>query len=223
MTGLFYVNACWVVAYGSGDISWLRYSAVGFSGVIFANAAQESFLSTAPTRSLFGLMTVPTRLYPWALLIVLQVIMPNISFLGHLAGLLMGLLHVRGKLQWAIPSPQAFQWLEEREALRSVRRLGGFVPTPDVDRVSGVVAGGQSLLAMAASVLRTVFAPCIACARPACASIAGMFGRRADYDPVPTADGDDAADDEEGGSGGPETPGSGPSPQGRTYGRGTWG
>ena len=64
-----------------------------YSGILFAFASLESFLSPAPTRSLFGMITVPTRLYPWALLIVLQ-LLPNISLLGHLSGLIVGMLCV---------------------------------------------------------------------------------------------------------------------------------
>lgn len=43
-------------------------------------------------RSVFGLFSVPARLYPWALLLVWQLLVPQASFLGHLTGLL-----VRGR------------------------------------------------------------------------------------------------------------------------------
>ena len=42
--------------------------------------------------SLFGLVEVPAAWYPWLLLILIQLIMPGISFLGHLGGLLAGYL-----------------------------------------------------------------------------------------------------------------------------------
>ncbi len=73
----------------------LKYSSVGFSGVLFAMAVEESSLSGSPTRSLFGIVTVPTKYYPWAMLVAMQFLMPNVSFVGHLAGLLCGFLHVR--------------------------------------------------------------------------------------------------------------------------------
>ncbi len=40
----------------------------------------------AGQRSIFGLFTVPAHLYPWALLVFWQLLMPQVSFLGHLAG-----------------------------------------------------------------------------------------------------------------------------------------
>lgn len=55
------------------DIQYVRQHAVGFSGVIFTLALVESYRSTQPTRSVFGMLRVPTRLYPWVLLVVLSV------------------------------------------------------------------------------------------------------------------------------------------------------
>jgi len=40
--------------------------------------------------SLYGLIQVPTKIYPWVLLIILQIILPNVSLLGHLSGMLIG-------------------------------------------------------------------------------------------------------------------------------------
>ena len=41
-----------------------------------------------PARSIFGLFTVPAKFYPWVLLVVWQLLVPQVSFLGHLTGLL---------------------------------------------------------------------------------------------------------------------------------------
>lgn len=48
----------------------------------------DSRLSTAERRSVFGFFSVPARLYPWAMLVLWQLLVPQASFLGHLCGLL---------------------------------------------------------------------------------------------------------------------------------------
>lgn len=57
----------------TNDPQYVYQHAVGFSGVIFTLALIESYRSTQPTRSVFGMVQVPTRLYPWVLLVVLSV------------------------------------------------------------------------------------------------------------------------------------------------------
>ena len=41
------------------------------------------------------------RLYPWALLGALQLMIPGISFIGHLSGILVGWLYTKGWTQSA--------------------------------------------------------------------------------------------------------------------------
>lgn len=50
-----------------------------------------------------------TRYYPWALMLFWQLLMPGVSFLGHLGGVLAGQAYVWAWLRWAIPSSAAFQ------------------------------------------------------------------------------------------------------------------
>ena len=42
--------------------------------MIFTLAVIESHQSSAPTRSVMGMFNVPTKLYPWVLLVLLQVL-----------------------------------------------------------------------------------------------------------------------------------------------------
>jgi membrane associated rhomboid family serine protease len=94
------------------DRAYWWQSAVGFSGVIFSLAVDECALSPSPTRSIFGLFSVPTRFYPWVLMAALQFILPNISFIGHLSGVLVGLLHVAGALRIFVPTPATLRKIE---------------------------------------------------------------------------------------------------------------
>lgn len=54
------------------DLSYLRQHSVGFSGVIFALAVVDIYKSGGETRQVLGLFSVPAKVYPWVLLVVLQ-------------------------------------------------------------------------------------------------------------------------------------------------------
>lgn len=68
---------------------------VGFSAVIFGlkvvvNSSQRY---TVSAQRIFGL-SMPGGVSPWAELVLASVMMPNVSFLGHLCGILAGLLYL---------------------------------------------------------------------------------------------------------------------------------
>ena len=48
-------------------------------------------------------------MYPWALLVFWQLLMPGVSFWGHLGGLLAGEAYVRGWLKALMPKQSTFQ------------------------------------------------------------------------------------------------------------------
>nr|DAD32876.1 TPA_asm: hypothetical protein HUJ06_011727 [Nelumbo nucifera] len=77
--------------------------AVGFSGVLFAmkvilNSQSENYTYV------HGLI-VPARHAAWAELILIQMFVPGVSFLGHLGGILAGILYLRLKSIYSGPDP----------------------------------------------------------------------------------------------------------------------
>ena len=86
--------------------------AVGFSGVIFAAISMEVATSQSTTRSVMGWFSVPSWAYPWALLLLYSLLIPQVSFFGHLSGLLAGWLIARGWLDPVLPSEGAVARLE---------------------------------------------------------------------------------------------------------------
>ena len=160
--GLLYVALGWLISLY--DASYFYSSAVGFSGVLFAMAVDEVSLSPFPTRSVFGLFSVPTRLYPWVLMVLLQVVMPNVSFLGHLAGVLVGFVHTWGGFWWAIPSFATLRKLEQMHCLQPLVRAGPYkaVPAQEVLRSDTSL---HAQLAQAAACLRHACQPLIECRR----------------------------------------------------------
>jgi hypothetical protein len=58
------------------------------------------------------MFNVPARIYPFVLLILLQVLIPGISFLGHLSGILIGILISIGAVNILLPSQELLQKIE---------------------------------------------------------------------------------------------------------------
>ncbi|KAA8519381.1 hypothetical protein F0562_013637 [Nyssa sinensis] len=79
--------------------------AVGFSGVLFAMKVVLNSQSDNYT-SIHGLM-VPARYAAWAELILIQMFVPGVCFLGHLGGILAGMLYLRLKASYSGPDPLA--------------------------------------------------------------------------------------------------------------------
>lgn len=163
-----------------GATSFWWQSAVGFSGVLFALAVDESSLSPAPSRSVFGLFSVPTRLYPWVLMVLLQVLIPGVSFIGHLAGVLVGAAHAGGLLTPLLPKLVTLHRLEQCAALGPVVRSPPYRSVPPNDPV--LMAPSITLASLrdgVMGVLRPVTDCCVArgwLRRSAGASASGSTG-----------------------------------------------
>ncbi len=123
-------------------ISWLLYlmfnyermmyqHSLGFSGVIFQLSVLEANFNPNRMRSVFGFFQVSSKMYPWALLVILQFIMPQISFLGHLSGILVGTLQLRGVFDAIFPSESYLKELENWEVLQVLTTKPGFVRLPE--------------------------------------------------------------------------------------------
>ncbi len=121
--GCLYVGMNYLLGtYLTNNPQWLYNSGVGYSGVLFTYAICESYHSTVQTRSVFGFCTVSSKVYPWLLLVLISLLLPNISFMGHLSGILTGVLIVNGKLQFLLPSVEFLKGMEEHEYLRCIVR-----------------------------------------------------------------------------------------------------
>ena len=77
VAGVIHVVAAMVLSYNpfASSPRQMFSCAIGFSGIIFALIVVETHMSRVSTRSVFGFFAVPAQLYPWALLILFQVIM----------------------------------------------------------------------------------------------------------------------------------------------------
>ncbi|XP_010524899.1 PREDICTED: rhomboid-like protein 15 [Tarenaya hassleriana] len=101
--------------------------AIGFSGILFSMIVIETSLSGVHSRSVFGLFNVPAKLYPWILLIAFQLLMTNVSLLGHLCGILSGFAYSYGILNFLMPGSSFFSAVESSSWLSSLVRRPKFI------------------------------------------------------------------------------------------------
>jgi len=112
MSSSFYVILAFIGAEVLEDVSLLHQCAIGFSGVLFAMKVVNIHYSNQeeqPT-SFFGFL-VPMKYAVWLELAIIQIMVPNSSFMGHLAGILAGLLFVKGPVSsiLSLDHPPSYQ------------------------------------------------------------------------------------------------------------------
>ena len=65
LTSAIYILISWLLFAVFGLEKMMLQHSVGFSGVIFQLSVLDSNLSPNRTRSVFGVFTVSSRMYPW--------------------------------------------------------------------------------------------------------------------------------------------------------------
>ncbi|KAF5473996.1 hypothetical protein F2P56_005939, partial [Juglans regia] len=100
---------------------------IGFSGILFSMIVIETSLSGVQSRSVFGLFNVPTKWYPWILLVVFQLLMTNVSLLGHLCGILSGFAYTYGLFNFLMPGTSFYSSIEASSWLSSCIRRPKFI------------------------------------------------------------------------------------------------
>jgi hypothetical protein len=81
-----------------------------FSGLLFGLIAIESRKHIDSKTSFFGLIDIPNRVYPTFLILILQIFVPNVSFIGHVSGALSGYII---SFNWPLVLNAAYlEWFE---------------------------------------------------------------------------------------------------------------
>ena len=113
LSGLIHIGIAYFMKLG-GDIFEYRINGVGFSGVLFALMVVDIDLQPSESRSLFGLWLIPSFIYPWANLLIMQLLLPNVSFFGHLSGMFVGYMYKYGWLKYLTPKKEFFEKIENK-------------------------------------------------------------------------------------------------------------
>ena len=95
----FFVLLSYVLYKNSDFTSSYRGCAVGFSGVLFSLKYVLNHRSS-DSSNVMGI-NIPTKYAAWAELILISIIHPNVSFIGHLCGILAGIIYVHTGLRGA--------------------------------------------------------------------------------------------------------------------------
>ena len=84
----------------TGNFYHIHTRAAGFSGVILALKVLTTYNLPSGVSMVMGVFPVPMRWACWTELVLIQLLFPNASFTGHLAGILVGLMYVKGPLKY---------------------------------------------------------------------------------------------------------------------------
>ncbi|XP_067668931.1 rhomboid-related protein 4-like isoform X1 [Haliotis asinina] len=99
LTSLTYVGLNMFLENAMEDHTYSTSCAVGFSGVLFALKVLTTHYTPPGLHYALGFIPVPSRFIYWAELVLIQMVTPNASFTGHLAGIVVGLLYIKGPLK----------------------------------------------------------------------------------------------------------------------------
>ncbi|XP_062242614.1 rhomboid-related protein 4 [Platichthys flesus] len=98
LTGFVYLALEAALTELTQDQSYSLTCAVGFSGVLFALKVVCNHYQPGGVTHVMGI-PVANRYASWAELVIIHVTSPGTSFVGHLAGILVGLLYTSGPLK----------------------------------------------------------------------------------------------------------------------------
>ena len=104
-TNLVYIAINYALAEILDQWSYINSCAVGFSGVLFALKVVTTHIQPAGMTRVMGFIPVPMRIACWVELLLISVLFPHVSFVGHLAGILVGFAFVYGPLKAIMDIP----------------------------------------------------------------------------------------------------------------------
>ena len=105
VTNLVYLAINYALAVYLDQWSYINSCAAGFSGVLFALKVVSTHIQPAGMTRVMGFIPVPMRVACWVELVLISVLLPHVSFVGHLAGIIVGFAFVYGPLQVVMEIP----------------------------------------------------------------------------------------------------------------------
>eukprot|EP01117_Protostelium_nocturnum_P016225 TRINITY_DN6373_c0_g1_i1.p1 TRINITY_DN6373_c0_g1~~TRINITY_DN6373_c0_g1_i1.p1 ORF type:complete len:360 (+),score=101.19 TRINITY_DN6373_c0_g1_i1:29-1081(+) len=127
LTGMFDFLALHILSLLSEKQEFSYSCDAGFSGILFALLYLECYSVGSEERSVCGFVNVSRKSYPWISLILISILLPHVSFLGHLGGILVGIAYVNGYMNWMMLSPQMVTFIESNQRFQKITSMRNFV------------------------------------------------------------------------------------------------
>lgn len=128
-TMLLYAFIFYLGYAATNNPEWLIRCVVGASGQIFAFLIYDLYLLNVSHLPCCG-FPIPVWLYPFLLLLISSGISRDVSFVGHLAGLLMGFVYVFGLLNYISLPRTWIIYLEETRLMSYFFKIPNTIKTP---------------------------------------------------------------------------------------------
>lgn len=125
LTGVIYILLEAILAELMEDIRYRMQCAVGFSGVLFALKVLNNHYHPGGVTVVMG-FPIPNKYSCWVELIAIHFISPGSSFVGHLAGILVGLMYTKGPLKAIMKGIAGFFPSDGRHAERTYYNSSGY-------------------------------------------------------------------------------------------------
>lgn len=129
LIGVVYVLLELILAETMDDPSYRMQCAVGFSGVLFALKVLNNHYYPGGSTNVFGIQ-VPNKYACWAELVAIHILSPGTSFIGHLSGILVGLLYTHGPLRTILGTAVSF-FTNDRPARQQSYNYSGHARYPE--------------------------------------------------------------------------------------------
>eukprot|EP00040_Diaphanoeca_grandis_P030626 m.181429 g.181429 ORF g.181429 m.181429 type:complete len:345 (+) comp32065_c1_seq1:321-1355(+) len=129
-SSLIYIFVTFIITILSDSSQLDTTCVVGFSGVLFGLMVVYIYkFSVKESIKVFGLFSIPNTLAPWVCLLLFQ-LLPNVSFLGHLSGIIVGYMFVGNLMKPLLWSRSSVTAMKTKCPWKIMATLPGFVNPP---------------------------------------------------------------------------------------------
>jgi membrane associated rhomboid family serine protease len=132
--GILYTYTYFFIYLVTSDQSWLQIAVAGYSDTLFCLIWIFIVGYNIQSFSFFGVISIPSRVYPFILLLLSSFGNGSVSFVAHAVGLVTGICYHFGFLNYCSFPRVSLLWFEKKTKIGIFlsKFIPNFVPTPDL-------------------------------------------------------------------------------------------